>query len=74
MNWGQMIGDQVVLVVLSIMTIVALLLIHATLNILVSILVGVVVVLVHAAFRKTDDLFLDKEARWSGGFVSTLSR
>ncbi|KAJ8756068.1 hypothetical protein K2173_024615 [Erythroxylum novogranatense] len=66
--FGRMIDDRVVLIVLSILTIVLLLLTHVTLNVLVSLLIGVVVVLVHGMMRKTDDLFLDEE---STGLMTT---
>ncbi|MFQ6623810.1 hypothetical protein Gotur_004044 [Gossypium turneri] len=55
------IDDRVVLVVLGVLTIVFLLLTDATTNILVSLLIGAVVVLVHASFRRTDDLY-DEES------------
>ncbi|KAK3002852.1 hypothetical protein RJ639_018118 [Escallonia herrerae] len=64
------IDDRVVLAVLSVLTLIFLLLTHATVNILVSVLVGVVVVLIHAALRKTDDLFLDEEAAERGGLLA----
>lgn len=67
------IGERVVLIVLSVVTIALLLLTHATLNILVSILIGLVVVLLHAAFRKTEDLFLDEEASRGGGWYSVVA-
>ncbi|PIA64350.1 hypothetical protein AQUCO_00100079v1 [Aquilegia coerulea] len=57
----RQIGDRVVFIVLSIVTIIALLLTRATWNILISLLVGVVVVGIHALLRKTDDLFVDEE-------------
>ncbi|KAM6585274.1 hypothetical protein CsatB_012276 [Cannabis sativa] len=58
---GHTIDDRIVLVVLAVLTIGSLLFTNATTNILVSVLVGAAVVVVHAAFRKTDDLFLDEE-------------
>lgn len=58
---NRIIDDRVVLIVLAVLTIVFLLLTHATFNILMALLVGAVVVVVHAAIRKTDDLFLDEE-------------
>ncbi|XP_068648583.1 PRA1 family protein F3-like [Aristolochia californica] len=63
---SRTISDRVVLVVLAIVTFVALLLTHATTEILVSLLVAVVIVLAHAAVRKTDDLFMDQQGRPGG--------
>lgn len=60
--FNRRIDDRVVLIVLSVLTLVFLLLTKATLNIIVSLLIGVLVVLVHGVFRKTDDLFTDEEA------------
>lgn len=65
---GRTIDDRVVLIVLSVLTLVFLLLTHVTLNVLVSVLIGGVVVVVHGVIRKTDDLFLDEEAT---GLMST---
>ncbi|GAB4842450.1 hypothetical protein Ancab_012423 [Ancistrocladus abbreviatus] len=67
---GRTIDDRIVLTVLSVLTIVFLLLTKATVNILVSLAIGVVVVVLYSVFRKTDDLFLDEEAATSGGLVA----
>ncbi|XP_039059858.1 PRA1 family protein F2-like [Hibiscus syriacus] len=56
------IDDRVVLIVLGVLTIVFLLLTDATPNILWSLLVGAVVVLVHASFRRSDDLYDEESA------------
>ncbi|GLT58334.1 hypothetical protein SLA2020_312340 [Shorea laevis] len=68
--FNRTIDDRVVLIVLSILTIVFLFLTHATWNIVGSLLIGAAVVLVHAVFRRTDDLFLDEEA---AGLTSGVS-
>lgn len=67
--FGRLIDDRVVLIILSVVTIIILLFTHATVNILVSLAVGIAVVLIHSALRRTDDLFLDEEA--SGGLLGS---
>ncbi|XP_072964925.1 PRA1 family protein F3-like [Typha angustifolia] len=64
--FGRVIGDRIVLIVLSVVTLVLLLLTNATVNILVSLLVGLVLVAVHAAMRKTEDLYMDEETAGPG--------
>ncbi|KAI9109451.1 hypothetical protein K1719_019505 [Acacia pycnantha] len=58
---GRTIDDRVILIVMSVLTIVLLLLTNATINIVVALAIGAVFVVLHAAFRRTDDLFLDEE-------------
>lgn len=65
----RVIDDRVVLTVLSVLTLVLLLLTGATMNILVSVLVGIVVIVMHAVLRRTDDLFLDEEGAEAGGYL-----
>ncbi|XVF26938.1 hypothetical protein REPUB_Repub14bG0063400 [Reevesia pubescens] len=60
--FNRTIDDRVVMIVLGVLTIVLLLLTGATLNIVVSLLIGLLVVLVHAALRRTDDLYDEESA------------
>jgi hypothetical protein len=60
--FGYQIDDRTVLGVLSVITVLLLFLTGATFNIIGALLVGAVLVLIHAAFRTTEDLFLDEEA------------
>ncbi|KAI3803374.1 hypothetical protein L1987_31525 [Smallanthus sonchifolius] len=69
MIFHRVIDDRVVLTVLSVVTFVSLLLTGATKNILVSVLVGLVVVVVHAVLRRTDDLCLDEDGVEAGGYL-----
>ncbi|XP_071742440.1 PRA1 family protein F3-like [Rutidosis leptorrhynchoides] len=63
------IDDRVILTVLSVVTTCLLLLTGTTLNILVSVMIGVAVVLIHAIFRKNDDLCLDEDGAEADGFL-----
>ncbi|OIW17178.1 hypothetical protein TanjilG_18133 [Lupinus angustifolius] len=66
--FGRIVDDHVVLVFMALVTVALLLLTHASVNILVGVSVGVVVMVVHATYRKVDDLYLDEEE----GLVNTV--
>ncbi|KAL0696455.1 hypothetical protein Bca4012_063635 [Brassica carinata] len=60
--FGHQIDDRTVMICLSVLTIGMLLFTHATANILGAVLTAVVLVVIHAAVRRSDNLYLDEEA------------
>nr|CAD1843132.1 unnamed protein product [Ananas comosus var. bracteatus] len=70
--FGRTISDTIILAVLAVVTLVLLLLTNATLNILVSLLVGLLVVVAHAALRKTEHLYMEEEAAGPGRWYTSI--
>ncbi|XP_074290105.1 PRA1 family protein F3-like [Silene latifolia] len=64
------IDDRAVLGVLSFFTLLALFFTGATMEIIISVAVGVGIVLVYSIFRKTDDLYLDEEEAAGAGLLA----
>ncbi|KAL6864903.1 hypothetical protein ACP4OV_016054 [Aristida adscensionis] len=61
---GRVVGEGVVIALLSTLTLVLLLLTGATANIVVSLLVGLLLVLVHAVLHRAADTIDDEAGRW----------
>ncbi|KAM3197080.1 hypothetical protein ACQJBY_072634 [Aegilops geniculata] len=62
--FGRVVGDGVVLAVLAAVTLILLLLTGATTNILTSLLIGFVLVVLHAALHKAEDNVDEEVGRW----------
>ncbi|OWM77030.1 hypothetical protein CDL15_Pgr010118 [Punica granatum] len=71
--FSRTVDDRLVLIVMAVLTVVFLLLTHATINILVALLIGAAVVVAHATLRKTDDLLVDNETGGTRGFMTGVA-
>ncbi|KAM7254271.1 hypothetical protein ACFE04_031953 [Oxalis oulophora] len=70
--FGRIIDDRIILGVLGVITVVALVLTKVWLNVVVSIAIGAFVVLIHATFRGTEDLYYEEQEIGDGGLFSVV--
>ncbi|KAL2323484.1 hypothetical protein Fmac_027863 [Flemingia macrophylla] len=70
--FGRALDDRLVLAALSAVTVAALVLTGAWLNVVVALLVSAAVVALHAVFRSTEDLYVDELEVSGGGLLSVV--
>ncbi|URD73829.1 PRA1 family protein [Musa troglodytarum] len=70
---GRPITDGIILGVLSVATIFALIFSNVGSTVFGAIMIGTVIICLHAVFRATDNLFLDETEAASGGLVVPLT-
>ncbi|KAM1331991.1 hypothetical protein TB1_043641 [Malus domestica] len=68
--FGFTVPDQVVMVVPTLVTVVALVITHVWLNVIVLGVIGVILIGLHAVFRGTNDLVMDDQESLYGALLS----
>ncbi|KAK0583111.1 hypothetical protein LWI29_033498 [Acer saccharum] len=69
---NRQVDDRFILGILGIITILSLIFTNVWLNVLVSVLIGAFVVVLHAAFRETEDLYNDEGDGGDNGMFSVV--
>lgn len=70
--FGSSVDDRTVAAVLAAATVVALVFTGVWVNVVVSIVVGIALVVLHAGFRSSEDLYMDEHEGYDGGLLSVV--
>ncbi|CAJ1902376.1 unnamed protein product [Sphenostylis stenocarpa] len=68
--FGTAMDDRAVAAALTAVTVVALVFTRVWVNVVVSVVVGIALMVLHAAFRSSEDLYMDEHEGYDGGLLS----